>query len=167
MENKVRRPPLVFVLQGILIFFALIHAFNLVVTINASNNRTQPEASHWLLLELAYSSSLIIINVIGVEGMAKRKNYGRWLAVAGFAIPAVLGIYPIYLISARSRFEGIFAVNFLAVSILACLVLLQVVAALYLAFSTPVKIYFGRHIEPLVTDPPPPPSFDDEVPDGK
>src|SRR5262245_7379138 len=88
MDNAAR-PRIVGFLQTVLLVLGLVNGFSLLVGLFRVFNAPQSITSVPTLLIPLVS---VILFFAAVNGMASRKNSGRWLAVASFTLLAARGI---------------------------------------------------------------------------
>jgi hypothetical protein len=81
-NNKMKRPPTIWLTQALVIIFALLILFALLINVIVLLTHLDGEFSLFRTL-LGYSMMLSVVLLLAIAswGLAKRKNYGRWLSV--------------------------------------------------------------------------------------
>jgi hypothetical protein len=152
MNNRIKRPPTVWITQALLLVFALlllwVFLFNLAVLLSHLG-----EAVSLVRAAIGYSAMLGIwlLFAIAFWGLAKRKPFGRWLGLLsimllwGFIILGQLrrpsGPYSYYGYNNTAQLVGATIVQILLDVAFLSLIL-------RLAFAKRVGKFFRREIEP-------------------
>jgi hypothetical protein len=160
MENKRQRPVLIAVIQYFLLFLALTNALSLFSNGLSFLNRIQNEQSITVLLSWILSLIGMVLFVITASQIAGRTKYARGLAIASFALLSVRGVLILVWLFERPDLDYGLVGKSSTVFVTSGQIVLYLGVAAYLIFSPNVIYYFHPDREPVISDPPPPPSFD-------
>lgn len=177
MENKIKRPPSVWIAQLIL-FLVLLFLFMIPIKMSKDlmdefgyyNYYNVGRSLAWsaifgvLLRYFVITSPVIILFLASSIGLALRHRVGRWLGVftllllSFVLVTHMLGGSPLVELINKDRYEMPVEV---ASALQIVLALLSVLIATQLTLFKDARIFFQRQVAPASAEPPPPPSFDE------
>lgn len=152
MNSKIKRPISIWITQILLIIFTLLFLFAaLINSVSLFNNANAFSFNIFgIVVYFIIALSLILLFIISFWGLAKKKNYGRWLGVTSLALVWVFAIIgqlfrpkgPIEYYEYENNTQLISAYMTQGVLITLFLALI-----LYVAFSKRVTAFFQPQIE--------------------
>lgn len=160
MENKSKRPRLIGFLQAILVLLGIGNGFVLLgfaVSLITPNQSRPSLYSPTIVLGALLGAILFIA---AASEIGHRRNRGRLLGVASFFVLAAYASYSTFFVALNPD-PGFRYFSKTQLTIFdAGQVILFIAATFYLMFSSQVIAYFNPVVEGI-TDPPPPPTFDE------
>jgi hypothetical protein len=161
MSTKLKRPPSVWLTQILLIIFALVFSLTLLLNLALVLKREGEIPLIAVLLLCAVNLGVVLLFLTSIWGLAKRRNYGRWLGVVSLTLIWVLmllgqlfrpsGPLPYYEFTNTAQLVG-------AAIATVCINALFLLLILRLAFAKSANDFF-RPTEATLNIPPGPPSF--------
>ena len=168
METKPKRPLSVWIAQILLILFVLIFSASLVFSLLGLLS-SSAGLNFGFLFVIVLNIGFVLAFLAGFWGMAQRRPYGRWIGVILLSLMFVMSILgqiaqpsgplkPYEYDNSTQRMAG------LMTQVVMSALFLFLIA--HLAVAKKVTAFFSPSVEPLETEPPPPPSFDEEQTHG-
>jgi hypothetical protein len=162
MNQKLKRPASVWLTQVLLMIFALVFIFSLLLNLALVLKRVEEVSVLSLLLLCVVNLGLVVLFLTSFWGLTRRKIYGRWLGVASLALIWSLmllgqalrpsGPVPYYEYSNTTQVVG---------GVIAAIAIYGLFLFLIfrLAFAKSVTEFFLPPSEATLNVPPGPPSF--------
>ncbi len=158
MENQIKRPRIVGIIQWYLLIWAFLVLYLFSSSLLALITRNVSEGMFSSVATVVYNLALMSLLFAAVSGIASRKNYGRWLAVLCFCISIVGVLYGMYWLLLFDYYSSKTDQRGLAIFFFAGIGVWNIASVLYLSLSSAVTTYFTKQV--VESDPPPPPSFE-------
>lgn len=154
MENKPKRPLLIWIALVYLAIMAVLHLLGLRKAIQALSPRSGSDDTINLLITVAFLGMVLT----AINGIFQRSSWGRRFAILCFVLMGVFSFFNMNVLLSwpdKSTNDWL-----LAMFIVMARVLLSLAFAVFFGVSSVVKKYFAPTSEPVISDPPPPPTFD-------
>jgi hypothetical protein len=162
MNTKLKRPPSVWLAQALLMIFAVVFIFSLLLNIAFGLRRAGGIPIIAVLMLCAVNLGLVMLFLTSFWGLARRKNYGRWLGVGSLSLIWILmllgqvfrpqGPFPYYEYTNTTQVVA-------AAVATVCFNGLFLLLIFRLAFAKSVTDFFRPTSEATLNIPPEPPSF--------
>lgn len=162
MNTKLKRPPTVWLAQTLLMIFGLFFIFSLLLNLTIALRREEGIPVIAVVMLCAVNLGVVTLFLTSFWGLARRKNYGRWLGVASLTLIWSLmllgqvfrpsGPLPYYEYTNTAQLVG-------AAVATVCINGLFLLLIFRLAFARSVKDFFRPPSEATLNIPPEPPSF--------
>lgn len=93
MTNKIKRPPTVWLTQTLLMIFALIWLFSLVINLVMLARSGAIASTTRIVVGVSILAGFVLLLVIAFWGLARRRLYGKWLGLVSLVCLWLLVLY--------------------------------------------------------------------------